>query len=488
MEHEAREGEVNVDSFQQIGADLNSARLERGIQINELSQLLRISKTYLKDIEAGDFEALPGPTYVAGYLRSFAREVGLDAVVLQQRYRALLVQGEDRPAYSFPVDHQRPQRSGAMMASFIVIFAVAGYGGWYALGKPDILTALTGESQTETATLPQVESTMTEPDDMSNPEGGPVDLAAPITTEMAATETGATGTGATQTGATETIATETQTAATETVETPGLEVVVPPVSNAVPDNAVPDNAVPDNAVPDTVAPETGLAARPAIDADNPATPPVGASGDAAPAALVASAPSVPAAETVSSVAANPTDLAAAGSAVDGSTASTIVAPAGAAPDMVGSEVAGPAIAGPAVAGPGIADSDDNMVTATAGSAEMPDAMNGQIAAGNGQIGSGQISTGVAYARQRVPDMEVTLRATGASWVEIIRNDGEEVMAKLMRAGDTYLVDSRDRLYLSTGNAGGLELVFDDGTVRAVGDSGEILRDLLLDAAKLRNQF
>jgi len=107
---------------------------------------------------------------------------------------------------------------------------------------------------------------------------------------------------------------------------------------------------------------------------------------------------------------------------------------------------------------------------------------------NGQIGSGQISTGVAYARQRVPDMEVTLRATGASWVEIIRNDGEEVMAKLMRAGDTYLVDSRDRLYLSTGNAGGLELVFDDGTVRAVGDSGEILRDLLLDAAKLRNQF
>ena len=466
MEHEAREGEVNVDSFQQIGADLNSARLERGIQINELSQLLRISKTYLKDIEAGDFEALPGPTYVAGYLRSFAREVGLDAAVLQQRYRALLGQGEDRPAYSFPVDHQRPQRSGAMMASFIVIFAVAGYGGWYALGKPDILTALTGESQTETATLPQVESTMTEPDDMSNPEGGPVDLAAPITTEMPATETAATETIATQTAAT-------QTAATETVETPGLEVVVPPVSNAVPDTVASD----------TVAPETGLAAGPAINADNPATPPVGASGDAAPAALVASAPSVPAAETVSSVAANPTDLAAAGSAVDGSTAGTIVAPAGATPDMAGSEVAGPVIAGP-----GIADSDDNMVTATAGSAEMPDAMNGQIAAGNGQIGSGQISTGVAYARQRVPDMEVTLRATGASWVEIIRNDGEEVMAKLMRAGETYMVDSRDRLYLSTGNAGGLELVFDDGTVRAVGDSGEILRDLLLDAAKLRNQF
>ena len=100
----------------------------------------------------------------------------------------------------------------------------------------------------------------------------------------------------------------------------------------------------------------------------------------------------------------------------------------------------------------------------------------------------QAGSGVAFARQRLPDMEITLRATGVSWIEIIRNDGEEVMTKLMRAGETYMVDSRDRLYLSTGNAGGLELVFNDGTVRSVGDSGEILRDLLLDAAKLRNQF
>ena len=95
---------------------------------------------------------------------------------------------------------------------------------------------------------------------------------------------------------------------------------------------------------------------------------------------------------------------------------------------------------------------------------------------------------MAFARERAPDMEITLRATGVSWVEIIRNDGEEVMTRLMRAGETYLVDSRDRLYLSTGNAGGLELVFDDGTVRPIGESGEILRDLLLDAVKLRNQL
>ncbi|MEK9853219.1 MAG: helix-turn-helix domain-containing protein, partial [Rhodobiaceae bacterium] len=178
MDHEAREASVLEDSFRQIGADLNSARLARGMQINELSQLLRISRHYLKNIEAGDFDALPGPTYVAGYLRSLAQVVGLDAAETVQRYRALLGEGETGPVYSFPVDTQRPQRSGAMLATIIVIFPVAGYGGWYALGKPDILTALTGETPPEMVAMKQFESTVTEPDDMSSPDIEPVGLAA----------------------------------------------------------------------------------------------------------------------------------------------------------------------------------------------------------------------------------------------------------------------------------------------------------------------
>ena len=85
----------------------------------------------------------------------------------------------------------------------------------------------------------------------------------------------------------------------------------------------------------------------------------------------------------------------------------------------------------------------------------------------------------AIANQRQPENEVTLRALSSSWVEIVRNDGEEVMTRLMRAGDTYLIDTSDSLYLSTGNAGGLELVFNDGTVKEVGEIGEIVRDLPL---------
>jgi hypothetical protein len=73
----------------------------------------------------------------------------------------------------------------------------------------------------------------------------------------------------------------------------------------------------------------------------------------------------------------------------------------------------------------------------------------------------------------------------ASWVEIVRDNGEEVMAKLMQAGDSYVVDGNTRLYLSTGNAGGLMVVIGVGDPVLMGDIGEIVRDLPLVIDKLR---
>ena len=472
MDYEARDESVMQDSFGQIGAALSDARLAKGMQISELSQLLRISKQYLKSIEAGDFDSLPGPTYAAGYLRSFAQEVGLDAVELTQRYRTLVGEVEKGPTYSFPVDTQRPQRSGAMLASIIVIFTVAGYGGWYALGKPDVLTGLIGESEPETVALPQIESTVTEPDDMAKTDVEPVDLAA--VDLPAANSAGLSDTA--DEAVTNVAAAPAETAAP--LATPAdmvgetVEVVVPPVLE--------------------MAPETDLAAAPAAATGSAAMPVSGTpvsgttvSGTPVSGTTVSgtSAEAMPVIDTLAGSTPSATTPPAA--TPDATTPAVTMATTGGAtdPGAVDGAIDGLLKTPPADAAP-----DDRMAAAS-GTPDTPATMDivDTVDTMTSSISS-QIGTGVAFARQRVPDMEVTLRATGASWVEIIRNDGEEVMAKLMRAGETYMVDSRDRLYLSTGNAGGLELVFNDGTVRSVGDSGEILRDLLLDATKLRNQF
>ena len=387
MELETRDDEVEQDSFRAIGADLCAARLEAGMQLQELAQLVRISRHHLKNLEAGDFDLLPGATYVSGYIRTYSREVGLDPVVMTQRYRALLTDREAKPSYSFPVDRQQPQRSGAMMASIMVIFACLGYGGWYAAGKPDLVAALVGEAPQETVAAPQVETTATEPDNLIIQ------------------------------------ATEQELADAAPAETSPLRETGEAAIQAVADTAIPatqedgDTAI-TSATPQTVAPDPAtIVTEPGTETEQLAT---AASGTQSATGLPATTEEAP--------------------------------------------------------------GEDTLAAATAG-----DAASGEVAASS--AGEESLpSTGVAYARQRVPELEITVRATSISWIEIIRNDGEEVMAKLMREGEIYVVDSRDRLYLSTGNAGGVELVFHDGAVQSVGESGEILRDLPLDADRLRNQL
>ena len=412
MDFEARDDGAYEDSFRHIGADLNAARLERGLQINEIAHLLRISKGYLKNLEAGEFDQLPGPTYVSGYLRTYAREIGLDPTEITQRYRALLGAGEDRPQYSFPVDKQRPQRSGAMMASIVVIFAVAGYGGWYALGKPDVISSIMQDTQPEIVAAPQVETTVTEPDNL-----GSADAEQP-----------------------------------ELVEAAPPVVEEPAVASAPPASAEPEATDTLTAAPLEVAGnENDLA--PVLPADHsPIVADLESGTEVAPLA-------VPSAEPEAELALSD---------------ETPVIPS----------VENGAVEETASVAQNLASSDTSVLP----EADVEAEEGSDLAAAASEALDSASGTGVAFARERAPDLEITLRATGVSWVEIIRNDGEEVMTKLMRTGETYLVDSRDRLYLSTGNAGGLELVFDDGTVRPIGESGEILRDLLLDAAKLRNQL
>ena len=415
MELDTRDDEVEQDSFRAIGADLGAARLDAGMQLQELAQFVRISRHHLKNLEAGDFDLLPGATYVSGYIRTYSREVGLDPEVMTQRYRALLTDREAKPSYSFPVDRQQPQRSGAMMASIMVIFACLGYGGWYAAGKPDLVAALVGEAPQETVAAPQVETTATEPDNLiiQATEQELADAAPAETSPL--TETGE--------AAIQAVAETTILATQEDGDTA--------ITSATPQTVAPDPAT--------------MVTEPGTETEQLAAV---ASGTQSARGLPATTEEVPGEDTLAA--------ATAPSAGDVDAQTEDVAVAAADTDVPAAAVT----------------ADDTASNESAASASE----------------DSLASTGVAYARQRVPELEITVRATSISWIEIIRNDGEEVMAKLMREGEIYVVDSRDRLYLSTGNAGGVELVFHDGAVQSVGESGEILRDLPLDADRLRNQL
>ena len=86
----------------------------------------------------------------------------------------------------------------------------------------------------------------------------------------------------------------------------------------------------------------------------------------------------------------------------------------------------------------------------------------------------QTSEMSATANERDPSTEMVLKATGNSWVEIEDLDGNILMTRLMRPGETYVVPNINGLTFNTGNAGALSLSQGDLIIPKLGEIGEII--------------
>jgi cytoskeleton protein RodZ len=81
---------------------------------------------------------------------------------------------------------------------------------------------------------------------------------------------------------------------------------------------------------------------------------------------------------------------------------------------------------------------------------------------------------------------VLLRATADAWVQVREKKGRVLLNRVLRPGETWPVPSDEpQLLLTTGNAGGTELVVDGVATAPLGSSGAVRRDLPLDPALIR---
>src|SRR5918998_5145221 len=115
----------------QIGTSLREARIRRGLDLAEAEAATKIRPRYLQALEEEQFDLLPSPTYVKGFMRTYAEFLGLDGQLYVDEYNSRYVQGDDELSARIrrgtqPSHVQRRVESGALVLALLGIVAAAG--------------------------------------------------------------------------------------------------------------------------------------------------------------------------------------------------------------------------------------------------------------------------------------------------------------------------------------------------------------------------
>lgn len=69
---------VYTEELYRIGAELRAAREAQGLDLAAVAAQCRVRTSYLEAIESGEVQRLPEPVFVQGFIRTYARSLGLD--------------------------------------------------------------------------------------------------------------------------------------------------------------------------------------------------------------------------------------------------------------------------------------------------------------------------------------------------------------------------------------------------------------------------
>jgi cytoskeleton protein RodZ len=233
------------------GHELGAARERAGISLEEMATRLHLSRDSVEALERDDYEHLPTAAFVRGYLRAYAKEVGMDGDALVEEFDA--VSGRtDEPelVLSEGVPDAGAGHGPTIAIVILVAVVVIGAGAWW--------------FQQPTAT-PQAEpdaSTMTGEGDPVDPDTGEQTSTPGAGSDTEAETAAEADASATGTDAGTTAVAQVEDAATEQVDGAesggtGADADVPASSDSDADASAQDAAGTENVVAEAPASDGG---------------------------------------------------------------------------------------------------------------------------------------------------------------------------------------------------------------------------------------
>ena len=114
----------------EIGNSLREARLRQQLQFSVLEERTKVRPKYLRALEDEEFDVLPAPTYVKGFLKAYADALGLDGQLYVDEFNSRFVVGEEeapfRPKRNPSTRAARRVETSAVLIAVVAIGLVTG--------------------------------------------------------------------------------------------------------------------------------------------------------------------------------------------------------------------------------------------------------------------------------------------------------------------------------------------------------------------------
>ena len=107
-----------------IGTRLRHEREVRGMSLEEISRATRIPLSSVERLEADRFDDLPGEVFVRGFLRSYARAIGLDSEEVLAQYSSARRVPYVAPVPVAPASQRRESRRVGVAIAVVLLLVL----------------------------------------------------------------------------------------------------------------------------------------------------------------------------------------------------------------------------------------------------------------------------------------------------------------------------------------------------------------------------
>ena len=431
---------------------LQTKRQEYGVDLREAAEYLNIRYVYLLAIDEGRVDDLPGAAYAMGFVRAYADYLGLDGTAIVERYKdeTAGVGNNVRLDFPSPLPEGKLPSVAIIFAGLLVLVLV--YGSWVVLAQHFTKVAELVPDLPEgfSALLDSGESAGSLPE--SNPVTSQAATQVPVRAAAAEPKAAVLKTTGAEPQISEAAPVATQVSNSPNDETidpknTGLAVVYPTKTNEKLEHK--QEQQPNVATVESFAMPSGLAA--VVTETSSAQTLKNAEARVVVGAVMNSGAVTPGGPTPSDIA--PPQVARANWHQQTLTPATVV------------------LATPGVQADMVKKSKVNQTSEK--TSPLPPKPPARTSAEPRQFGSEN------------KDSRVLIKARIDNWVQIQDRDGEKLLTRVLRAGDSYRVPNRLGLLMETGNAGGLEITVDSKTIPDIGPKGAVRRGIVLDADSLK---